>query len=836
MPLDKNKDPFSLGNSDAISSYSKMYLDAVLDNIEHPVFIKDEESRLILVNDAFCEIFGLPRNEVIGKTLAEHVTPSEKEHFFAIDRQVLKFGEDISIEETLTVRGMQSRTILTKKSRFVDPKGRPFLVGIIRDITELKKTKKIIREKDERLSLALLHSKIGIWEFKPQTQELIWDDSMYSLFDMRRENYSGSRNAWEHAVHPDDIESTKRDMQDAMTGKILVNHDFRVVWPNGEIHRIHDTAKAFYDESGTPLRLLGVSTDVTEKIEAELKLKLFASVFIHAGEGIMITDADSVIIEVNDNFCKIAGYTREEVLGKNPRILRSERQSHEFFAEMWSTLQAKDCWKGEIWNRRKNGEVIAELLTISAVREESGRLQNYVAIFSDISLMKKHQDQLEYIAHYDVLTNLPNRVLLTDRLIQSMRQSRRNKNLLAVAFLDLDGFKLVNDTYGHNVGDSLLIALSERIEETLRESDTLARIGGDEFIFTIANLNDIEDSKPVLDRLLYTLNSPIYVGDISLIVSASIGVAIYPRDSTDADILIRKADQAMYSAKQAGKNRYHIFDSIQDQAATTQRETVDNIILALERRELVLHYQPKVNMLTGEIIGVEALIRWLHPNQGLLFPADFLPAIEDHAVILEVGEWVIETALTQINLWQKMGLQLKVSVNISGSQLQQNNFPERIAMLLTKHSDVPPHCLELEILETSALKSISRVSATMRACTELGVKFSIDDFGTGYSSLTYLRHLPADLIKIDQSFVRDMLTDSDDLTIVEAVIGLASSFKRKVIAEGVETIEHGTALLQLGCVLAQGYGIAKPMPASEIPEWVKTWKPDVRWQAKTGSE
>ena len=571
MPLDQNKDPSLLFNSEAMSSDTKMYLDAVLNNIEDPVFIKDQESRLILVNDAFCEIFGLSRDEVIGKTLAENVPLSEREHFLSVDRQVLELGKEISIEETLTTNGMKSRIIQTKKSRFLDPKGHSYLVGIIRDITEIKEAEKRIGENTERLSLALLHSKIGIWELKPQTQELIWDDSMYSLFNIRREDCSGNRQAWAQAVHPDDLESTRRIMQDAMTGQTLVNHGFRVVWQNGEVHRIHDTAKIFYDEHGAPVRLLGVSTDVTEQYDAERKLKLYASVFVHAGEGIMITDATSTIIEVNDTFCQITGYTREEILGQSPNILRSERQTAEFYAEMWDTLKAEGSWKSEIWNRRKNGEVYAELLTISAVKDEKGLLQNYVAIFSDISLMKKHQDQLEHIAHYDVLTNLPNRVLLTDRLNQSMLHSRRHKNLLAVAFLDMDGFKLVNDTYGHNTGDKLLVAFSERISEALRESDTLARIGGDEFIFTIADLVKVEDSIPVLERLLHSLRSPITVGEITLKISASVGVAIYPRDSDDADILIRKADHAMYSAKQAGKNRYHIFDSIQDQAAVTQR-------------------------------------------------------------------------------------------------------------------------------------------------------------------------------------------------------------------------------------------------------------------------
>jgi EAL domain-containing protein (putative c-di-GMP-specific phosphodiesterase class I) len=314
------------------------------------------------------------------------------------------------------------------------------------------------------------------------------------------------------------------------------------------------------------------------------------------------------------------------------------------------------------------------------------------------------------------------------------------------------------------------------------------------------------------------------LGDVVMQVSASIGVSFYPQDHVDADLLMRHADQAMYVAKQAGKNRYHFFDTAQDNAIKTQGQSIDDISSALHKREFVLHYQPKVNMRTGEVIGVEALIRWQHPVRGLIPPLEFLLAIEGHAVSLELGEWVIDEALRQINQWRNIGVDLPISVNISAYQLQQEHFTTRLAGLLAAHPELPPHCLELEILETSALHDISQVSATMNACQELGVRFALDDFGTGYSSLTYLKRLPTYLIKIDQSFVRNMLEDKDDLAIVEGVVGLAKAFRRKVIAEGVETIAHGVALLQLGCELAQGYGIARPMPAGEITEWIFRWE------------
>nr|WP_153810962.1 EAL domain-containing protein [Paraglaciecola arctica] len=561
------------------------------------------------------------------------------------------------------------------------------------------------------------------------------------------------------------------------------------------------------------------------------KLKRAASVFSHSNEGIMITDATATITEVNDTFSRITGYTSEEVLGKYPRILQSGRHSSEFYDEMWTTLKTQDRWSGELWNRRKNGDVFPAMLTISIVRNAAGLVQHYVSLYTDITTMKAYQGQLEHIAHYDLLTNLPNRVLLADRLSHAMAQCQRRNQSLAVAFMDLDGFKKVNDNYGHNVGDELLIALSQRMKEALRESDTLARIGGDEFVAVIVDLETFEDSQPVLERLLKAAADPVTLGGNLIQVSASIGVTLYPQDGSDADQLMRHADQAMYVAKHEGKNRYCLFDTVQEKASKTQLESIDDIRLALERREFVLHYQPKVNMRTGVVIGVEALIRWQHPVRGLVPPLEFLPVIEGQAISLEIGEWVIHSALTQISQWQSMAFNLPISVNISGYQIQQGNFATRIAALLATHPEVNPFCLELEILETSALHDISKVSATMNACHDLGVRFALDDFGTGYSSLTHLRRLPAQLIKIDQSFVRDMLEDADDCAIVEGVIGLANAFRRDVIAEGVETIAHGVALLQLGCELAQGFGIARPMPSGDIPEWISNWVANDSWRA-----
>lgn len=571
-------------------------------------------------------------------------------------------------------------------------------------------------------------------------------------------------------------------------------------------------------------------SEINEFKKKEQELKLAASVFIHASEGILITDAHGNIIDVNAAFTRITSYTREEVLGRNPKILGTSRQDKPFFTALWGDLKEKGHWSGEIWNRRKNGEMYVEMLKISALYDTDGTVLQYVGMFSDITAMKEHEEYLEHIAYYDALTNLPNRVLLSDRMQQSMVQSLRRARPLAVVFLDLDGFKAINDTHGHAVGDRLLITLSSRMKAALREGDTLSRIGGDEFVALLLDIDSIAACEPMLNRLLALAAQAVEIDNLVLQVTASLGVTVYPQEADiQADQLMRQADQAMYQAKIAGKNRFHVFDPTLDISLRSYHVSLDRIRRAIIHREFVLYFQPKVNMRTGAVIGAEALIRWQHPEKGLLLPAEFLPLIEDHPLAVELGEWVIDNALTQIEIWAAQGLSLPVSINISARQLQQAGFVDRVRILLAAHPKVNSNFLEMEILETSALQDLIRASNVIEECRTLGVLFALDDFGTGYSSLTYLKRLPVKWLKIDQSFVRDMLDDPDDLSILTGVLGLALAFRREVIAEGVETAAHGAMLLQLGCDLAQGYGIARPQPAVELPGWVRDWRNEPVW-------
>ncbi|MDP1651337.1 MAG: EAL domain-containing protein [Rhodocyclaceae bacterium] len=469
-------------------------------------------------------------------------------------------------------------------------------------------------------------------------------------------------------------------------------------------------------------------------------------------------------------------------------------------------------------------------------KDEIGMLADNFSLMAatlecDAAERQHHQNELEFLAHHDSLTHLPNRVLLADRMHQALAQTQRAQRLLAIAYLDLDDFKPVNDALGHETGDLLLTMVAQRIKEHIRAGDTVCRLGGDEFVLLLNNLATIEECTQTIERLLAAIAAPYRFDHQTIQISASVGLTIYPFDDADTDTLMRHADQAMYLAKQGGRNCFHLFDAEHDRQEQARHSNRARIEAALPRNEFVLYYQPKVDMQSGTVIGAEALIRWQHPEEGLLPPGKFLAEIEDTNFSIPLGEWVIATAIAQIAAWRAVDLPLKISVNISPRHLQSPTFAERLAALLASYPEVPPAALELEVVESAALEDVVRVAQVIDRCHALGVTFALDDFGTGYSSLSYFKRLHVDVLKIDQSFVRDMLTDDEDHAIVEGVISLTRTFKRQVVAEGVETAEIGAALLALGCSIAQGYGIARPMPAAALPGWVATWRPDPLWQA-----
>ncbi|MEI7429800.1 MAG: EAL domain-containing protein [Betaproteobacteria bacterium] len=803
----------------------------LMDAVPSPIFYKDTQGFYLGGNQAFENYLGLTAEQFIGKTVHD-IAPLDLAEICARTDQALFDGSGVQNYESAAVDYHGTRhEVIFNKAVFTDSEGEVAgLIGIIIDITERKKTESLIRELN-RDFVAFLECTTDSISFKDA-------NNRYRFCSQTLAAQTG-HTSWRDMIGKQDSEVIEQDTAqiylennnpDFRNGQSLLNQVDTYYPAAGKKNWVSTSKWPLINQQGNYVGLFGISRDITASKQAEEQLLLAASVFSHAREGILITDAKGDIIEVNEAFCIITGYSRNEVLGQNPRLLKSGRHDQGFYDELWHTLTENGYWSGEIWNRRKNGEAYAEILTISAVRNAQDETQQYVAFFTDITALKEHQRQLEHLAHFDALTNLPNRVLLADRLQQAIAQAERRGQPLAVVFLDLDGFKSINDQHGHETGDQLLITLASGMKQSMREGDTLARLGGDEFVAVLLDLTDVAASLPMLTRLLDATSRPVLVGNLMLQVSSSLGVTFYPqKDEVDADQLLRQADQAMYQAKLAGKNRYHVFDAEQDRTVRGYHESLEHIRRALNAAEFVLHYQPKVNMRTGLVIGAEALIRWEHPDRGLLMPGEFLPMSEDHPLAIDIGEWVIDTALTQIELWQAIGLNIPVSVNVGARQLQQANFVERLGEILSEHPGIQPGDLVIEILETSALMDLSHVSQIIEACREIGISFALDDFGTGYSSLTYLKRLPVTQLKIDQSFVRDMLNNPDDLAILEGILGLAKAFRRHVVAEGVETVEHGKMLLQLGCELAQGYGIARPMPALQLPSWATAWRPDPAW-------
>ena len=703
--------------------------------------------------------------------------------------------------------------------------------GTIQDITERKRAEADLRQSEELLQLFTQHAPAALAMFDRNMRYIAASRRWCENFGLQIDDILGRSH---YDIFPDLPARWLSVHRRALGGEAIKSEDERYERSDGSVLFVRFEVRPWLTGTGDIGGIIIFSEDITARKQAESRLQLAASVFTHASEGIVITDPSGNILDVNEAFTQITGYTREDAVGRSSNLLRSGRQGKEFYANMWRDLIESGHWSGEIWNRAKDGRVFPELLTITAVRDKSGVTQQYVALFSDISSEKEREQTLQRIARYDLLTGLPNRALLRERLHHAMAQAGRRGTVLAVVCLDLDNFKAVNDRYGHAVGDELLTTISHRMKSVLRKEDTLARLGGDEFIAVLLDFDNLDQSFPSVMQLLQAASQPAVVGALSLQLSASAGVACYPQaEEVDADQLLRQAAQALYQSKISGKNRYHVFDSTLALSTRGHHEDLERIRVALSRNEFLLYYQPKMNMATGAIKGTEALIRWQHPARGLLLPGSFLPIVDGHPVALDIGEWVIETALRQIETWRAAGLDIPVSVNISAQQLQHLDFPARLNALLAAHPSVDPARLEIEVLESSALPDMSQVSQVIHSCGKLGVSFALADFGTGYASLDFLKRLPVDVLKIDQTFVRDMLDDPEDLTIVEGMLGLASAFRRQAVAEGVETIEQGILLLRLGCQVAQGFGIARPMPPEDLPGWVASWKPHPQWSNVT---
>lgn len=807
----------------------RIFLTSLINNIPDLVWLKDMAGVYVSCNSRFEEFFGALEHQIIGKTDYDFVDKDLADHFREKDQDVIDANTPLVNQEWVTFASNGQRVLLeTIKTPMGSPTNETFgVLGVSRDITPLHHAQQALKASESLfrsyfelglIGMALISSE-GKWV---QVNQYLCEMLGYSETELKSEPLT-------KYIHPDD-QSIFADMLTEQALPLRKNRRVEIRFLHHQGLLIHsEIAMSTQQTEDGGLQYITLISDITERKQAEQQLNLAASVFEHASEGIMITNDQGLIINVNQAFESLTGYKSKEVIGKTPSMLKSGHHSEEFFASMWHSLRQDKHWRGEVWNRNKSGEIYAELLNIAAVQNRHGVTTHYVSIFSDITQLKEHQHELEKMAHFDALTQLPNRVLLSDRLKTAISHCHPSE-MMAIAYIDLDEFKPINDTYGHDTGDLLLIEASKRMRNRLDKQNELARLGGDEFIVILNNLTSASQCRKILEELLNTLSHPFIIRQQTLTISASIGVTVYPEDNADPDTLIRHADQAMYTAKQTGRNRYHFFDPAFDKQTQDQHRAQDEISAALSKKEFVLYYQPKINMHSGKVYGVEALIRWQHPTLNLLPPNSFLPFITDLKLATALGNWVMEEAISHLRIWRLAGLDLSTSINISAQHLQDSSFPNHLSTLLEKYPEVPPAAIELEVLETTAFDNLSAASDIIKKCRLLGVRFALDDFGTGYSSLTYLRKFPADTVKIDRSFVMDILEDEEDKAIVGSIIDLGHAFNKEVIAEGVESADHGRCLSEMGCNLAQGFGIAKPMPADHIPDWVSAFNLQKHWQ------
>lgn len=802
----------------------------ILESMANGVVLADKNRRLTFVNKAFEQITGYSHRETLGEFCnflqGEKTDPEQVQRIReALASQQAFQGELINYRKdgSLFWNQLTISPIFDTQGQLIQ------FVGVLKDVTEHKNLEAELINSERRFRDLSNASPAFIW-MSGLDKQCIWVNQSWLNFTGRTLQQEIG-NGWAEHIHPEELDYCLSTYVSHFDQRLPFRLEYRLRRSDGEYRWLDDIGVPRFSATGEFEGYIGSCMDITEVRNS----KAANDFFNVAHEIIYTADLDGFILDANQRLIEISGYSRQELIGHHSRILKSGLHSQDYYANIWQALEDKDYWTGEITNRKKSGELYSTLSTFMTIRGDNGLPIRYLVVSSDISDSVERRQQLEHLVYYDSLTGLPNRLLLMDRLEQAMSRVNRHGGHVSVAFIDLDGFKDINDSYGHEVGDEFLVAISQQMKQQLRETDTLVRLGGDEFIVLLPENHDEEFVEIPIVNLLNACETPITLKGLMLKVSASIGISFYSNDGQvqklTSDALIRQADQAMYVAKRAGKNRFHCFDNLTDALISTRYETMERIHNGLGNGEFVLYYQPKVNMRTGALVGVEALLRWQHPERGLLTPDEFLPIIENHPIRVEIGQWVLSSALTQLNHWQKLGANIPVSINVDARQLNQHNFLDNLKTMLAEYPNFQAGSLELEILETTVIYDRQYANQIIAECEKLGVEFALDDFGTGYSSLTYLRQLSVKTIKIDRSFVNDMDKNSEDLAIVESVISLVSTLGRQVIAEGVETVQQGEMLLKMGCELGQGFAIAKPMAASEIQAWRSSWKPCQAWVA-----
>ncbi|MDK9719904.1 MAG: EAL domain-containing protein [Rhodospirillales bacterium] len=773
--------------------------------------------RLIWTDETY-RIFGLtPGEPVWRKAFFRRVHSEDLPRLEGRLKEAVENGTSYQASYRACRQDGEWRNIVSQGEVQRDATGKALRIqGVLQDVTNIIRTEQRLAELLELNQRIISAAPVGVGVYRADGQCVLVNLALAKMVGGTIEKLQ--------AINFMRLDSWQRSGMREAALRVLENGVAEEI----EAHTVSSFGREFWHlcrfvrfTSGGAFHFLMLAEDIGEKRKAEAELRLAASVYTNTVEGIVVTDADGIILSVNPAFTDITGYTAEEAVGETPRILKSDHHDNAFYAEMWSELKRCGKWQGELWNRRKNGEAFLEWQSITAIQDSEGKPLRYVAVFNDVTELRKKDERIKHQAYHDALTGLPNRLLLQDRLDHAIDLAKRDRSHLGLMFLDLDRFKTINDSLGHDVGDQLLQAVAERLRGCVRKSDTLARLGGDEFVLVLPDTTGTSEVAHVAEKIIRELVVPLQLSGHEVHVTTSLGIALFPDDGLDAKTLMKNADMAMYQAKEAGRNAFRFFDASMNSRALERLDLEASLRRAVERLEFELYYQPKVLLATGESIGAEALIRWRHPVKGLVPPGDFIPLAEETGLIVPIGEWAFKEACRMATLWKQNGL-LKgsIAVNLSARQLQHLNLMEAIEKALKTANGVPSS-IEIELTESVVMSHPVEAIAILSELRGKGFSIAVDDFGTGYSSLSYLKRLPISALKIDRSFVMDLPGDPEDSAIARTIIDLARSLEMETVAEGIETAEQAEYLRNLGCLKAQGFYFAKPMPASEFEAWLK---------------
>ncbi len=785
-------------------------------------WIYDLSSGTIRLSAEACRIFGVPEGSTGSLAgFMKLVHPDDRGSLQQYTEAALR-GEPFDSELRIITDG-GVRWVAQRAEVEFGADGRAVRsLGTTQDITERKELEASLREQKEFFQLISesIGEHIAVLDLQGRR---LYNSPSYRQFFGDTSELPGTDSFAD--IHPDDRERVQEVFRQTVRSGAGQAIEYRLLRRDGGVRHMHSVGRVIRDQQGQPRRIVVVSHDITDRRQAEQWERIAATAF-ESEQGMFITDADGIILRVNQAFTTITGYSAAEAVGQTPRLLRSGRHDALFYAAMRESLARTGAWQGEIWNRRKNDEIYPEWLTISAVNDRHGRVTHYVSMLTDITLRKATQEEIKQLAFYDALTSLPNRRLLHDRLRIAMAASARRDRQGALLFIDLDNFKTLNDTLGHEKGDLLLQQVARRLSDCVRERDTVARLGGDEFVVMLEDLGARKEDaasqcRVVGEKILAVLNRPYDLGEHEYHNTPSVGVTLFDGQQDDIDELMKRADLAMYEAKAMGRNTLRFFDPRMQAVVSARAALERDLRQALQAGEFFLCYQPQVG-LDGRLLGAEALLRWQHAQRGLVSPGEFIPLAEETGLILPLGQWVLQTACAQIAVWSARAgrSQFSLSVNVSARQLRQPNFVDQVLAALDA-AGASPRNLKLELTESMLLDNVQDIIAKMAALKARGVGFSLDDFGTGYSSLSYLKRLPLDQLKIDQSFVRDLLSDANDEAIARTVVALAHSLGLEVIAEGVETVAQRDVLAGHGCHAYQGYLFSRPLPLADFEAFLE---------------